>query len=55
VGRLLAAQGHRVLAVDQRGHGRSDKPETVSGAAVEPLSPDESDLTNSLYLPAVQR
>lgn len=28
VGRLLAAQGHRVLAVDQRGHGRSDKPET---------------------------
>lgn len=28
VGRLLAAQGHRVLAVDQRGHGRSDKLET---------------------------
>lgn len=27
----------------------------VSGAAVEPLSPDESDLTTSLYLPAVQR
>lgn len=28
VGRLLAAQGHRVLAIDQRGHGQSDKPET---------------------------
>jgi len=28
VGRALAAQGHRVVAVDQRGHGRSDKPET---------------------------
>lgn len=28
VGRELAAQGHRVVAVDQRGHGRSDKPET---------------------------
>jgi pimeloyl-ACP methyl ester carboxylesterase len=28
VGRELAARGHRVVAVDQRGHGRSDKPET---------------------------
>jgi pimeloyl-ACP methyl ester carboxylesterase len=28
VGRRLAAQGHRAVAVDQRGHGRSDKPET---------------------------
>jgi len=28
VGRTLAAQGYRVLAVDQRGHGRSDKPDT---------------------------
>jgi pimeloyl-ACP methyl ester carboxylesterase len=28
VGRRLAAQGHRTVAVDQRGHGRSDKPET---------------------------
>ena len=28
VGRQLAAQGHRTVAVDQRGHGRSDKPET---------------------------
>lgn len=28
VARVLAAQGHRVLAIDQRGHGRSDKPET---------------------------
>ncbi|HAJ36132.1 MAG TPA: alpha/beta hydrolase [Chloroflexi bacterium] len=27
VGNALAAQGHRVIAVDQRGHGRSDKPE----------------------------
>jgi pimeloyl-ACP methyl ester carboxylesterase len=27
VGRHLAAAGHRVLAVDQRGHGRSDKPD----------------------------
>lgn len=27
VGRALAAQGHRVLAIDQRGHGRSDKPD----------------------------
>jgi pimeloyl-ACP methyl ester carboxylesterase len=28
VGRELAAHGHRVVAVDQRGHGRSDKPES---------------------------
>lgn len=28
VARELAAHGHRVLAVDQRGHGRSDKPES---------------------------
>ncbi|HHY58967.1 MAG TPA: alpha/beta hydrolase [Chloroflexi bacterium] len=28
VGNELAAQGHRVIAVDQRGHGRSDKPES---------------------------
>lgn len=28
VGDHLAAAGHRVLAVDQRGHGRSDKPES---------------------------
>ena len=27
VGRELAGYGHRVLAIDQRGHGRSDKPE----------------------------
>ena len=27
VGRRLAEQGHRTVAVDQRGHGRSDKPE----------------------------
>jgi pimeloyl-ACP methyl ester carboxylesterase len=27
VGRRLAAQGHRTVAVDLRGHGRSDKPE----------------------------
>jgi pimeloyl-ACP methyl ester carboxylesterase len=27
VGRRLAAKGHRTVAVDQRGHGRSDKPE----------------------------
>lgn len=27
VGSALAVQGHRVLAIDQRGHGRSDKPE----------------------------
>ncbi len=27
VGRALAAQGRRVLAIDQRGHGRSDKPQ----------------------------
>ena len=28
VARLLADAGHRVVAVDQRGHGRSSKPET---------------------------
>lgn len=28
VARELAAHGHRVLAVDQRGHGRSDKPDS---------------------------
>lgn len=28
VGNELAMQRHRVIAVDQRGHGRSDKPET---------------------------
>ncbi len=28
VARRLAAAGHRVVAVDQRGHGRSDKPES---------------------------
>jgi pimeloyl-ACP methyl ester carboxylesterase len=27
VGRRLAERGHRTVAVDQRGHGRSDKPE----------------------------
>ena len=27
VARELAARGHRVIAVDQRGHGRSDKPD----------------------------
>ena len=27
VAALLAGQGHRVVAVDQRGHGRSDKPD----------------------------
>ncbi len=27
VGRRLAGKGHRVVAVDQRGHGRSDRPE----------------------------
>ena len=28
VGRCLAGSGHRVVAVDQRGHGRSDRPES---------------------------
>lgn len=27
VGSMVAAQGHRVVAIDQRGHGHSDKPE----------------------------
>jgi pimeloyl-ACP methyl ester carboxylesterase len=38
VGRVLAEAGHRVVAVDQRGHGESDQPEGVygtSGAAAD--------------------
>ncbi len=31
VGQLLNARGHRVVALDQRGHGRSDKPDDVYG------------------------
>ena len=31
VGRTLSARGHRAVAVDQRGHGRSDKPESGYG------------------------
>ena len=33
VGRVLAEAGHPVVAVDQRGHGLSDKPETGYGFA----------------------
>lgn len=36
--RVLTAAGHRVVAVDQRGHGRSDKP--LEGYDVERLSTD---------------
>jgi len=36
--RALTAAGHRVVAVDQRGHGRSDKP--LDGYDVERLSQD---------------
>lgn len=36
--RVLTAAGHRVVAVDQRGHGRSDKP--LEGYDVERLSVD---------------
>jgi pimeloyl-ACP methyl ester carboxylesterase len=31
VGRHLSEAGHRAVAIDQRGHGRSDKPETGYG------------------------
>ncbi len=41
VGRLLAEAGHQVVAVDQRGHGRSEKPE--SGY-------DFATITQDLYL-----
>ena len=33
VGRNLSARGHRAVAIDQRGHGRSDKPEGGYGFA----------------------
>lgn len=36
--RVLTAAGHRVLAVDQRGHGRSDKP--LTGYSVDRLAQD---------------
>jgi pimeloyl-ACP methyl ester carboxylesterase len=48
VARLLNAVGHRVVAVDQRGHGRSDKPET--GYGFEHVTSDLRSLVDALAL-----
>jgi pimeloyl-ACP methyl ester carboxylesterase len=44
----LAATGHRVIAVDQRGHGLSDKPET--GYSFDHVTADLRDLIAALAL-----
>jgi pimeloyl-ACP methyl ester carboxylesterase len=44
----LAARGHRVVAVDQRGHGRSDKPDT--GYDFESVCADLAVLIESMGL-----
>ncbi len=46
VARRLHGQGHRVVAVDQRGHGRSDKPET--GYGFDKVTADLSALIETL-------
>lgn len=38
--RMLAAEGYRVLGVDQRGHGRSEKPHDPAAYAVRTLATD---------------
>ncbi len=48
VARRLHGQGHRVVAVDQRGHGRSDKPET--GYGFDKVTVDLSALIETLGL-----
>jgi pimeloyl-ACP methyl ester carboxylesterase len=48
VARLLNAMGHRVIAVDQRGHGRSDKPET--GYGFDRVTSDLRSLVDALGL-----
>ncbi|HEX5139720.1 MAG TPA: alpha/beta hydrolase [Dehalococcoidia bacterium] len=48
VSRRLHGQGHRVIAIDQRGHGRSDKPE--SGYGFDEVTSDLSKLIEGLGL-----
>jgi non-heme chloroperoxidase len=43
-----SAQGHRVVALDLRGHGNSDKPN--SGYNIETFAEDVHDLIDSLDL-----
>src|SRR5512138_2780970 len=50
VARRLSAAGHRVVTVDQRGHGLSDKPE--SGYGFEEVSADLRALIEALDLPS---
>lgn len=45
---LLAEQGHRVVALDQRGHGESDKPD--HGYAMEEIVADDHALAEALGL-----
>ncbi len=49
VARELAEAGHPVAAVDQRGHGRSDKPET--GYGFDQVAADLRELVRALALP----
>nr|WP_271213810.1 alpha/beta hydrolase [Rhodococcus wratislaviensis]GLK41071.1 non-heme chloroperoxidase [Rhodococcus wratislaviensis] len=46
--RVLCAAGHRVLCVDQRGHGRSDKP--LTGYAIGDLAGDLAAVLDHLGL-----
>lgn len=48
VGRQLSRAGHRAIAVDQRGHGLSDKPD--SGYGFDDVSADLEALTEALAL-----
>ena len=45
---LLAAQGHEVLAIDQRGHGESEKPE--SGYDFETIVADDAAIIRALNI-----
>lgn len=45
---LLAARGHRVVALDQRGHGESDKPD--HGYATEEIVADDHAIAEALGL-----
>lgn len=48
VGDYLAAEGHRVIAIDQRGHGLSDKPD--EGYDFETVTADLKELIDTLEL-----
>ena len=48
VARELVPAGHHVIAIDQRGHGRSDKPPVESGYDFDTITADISKLLNVL-------